>query len=280
MISATGRTSHLVDAAGDLAAERDRRLHVAAEVEVLRRRAELGHRTWGSSARAARSALGAQRAQAGAGENRFRNTVSVSAAPTIASASSSRAPATRPPTPCGCPSARPRRRGRTRRPSTARRDAAGGDDRHVDLRAHERQQHHRGHVARVLEAAALAALDDEAVDAGLDRLQRPASVGTTWNTVSPAAFSCAVYLVGSPAEVVTNARPGRRRSRRSRVAHEGLGDVHAERLVGEVAHLADLVAHASSSPDDVSMMPSPPAFDTADASWARAIQPIGACTIG
>ncbi len=37
---------------------------------------------------------------------------------------------------------------------------------------------------------------------------------------------------------------------------------------------------ASSSPDDVSMMPSPPAFDTADASWARAIQPIGACTIG
>ena len=28
------------------------------------------------------------------------------------------------------------------------------------------------------------------------------------------------------------------------------------------------------------MMPSPPAFDTAEASWALAIQPIGACTIG
>ena len=28
------------------------------------------------------------------------------------------------------------------------------------------------------------------------------------------------------------------------------------------------------------MMPSPPACDTADASWVRAIQPIGACTIG
>ena len=28
------------------------------------------------------------------------------------------------------------------------------------------------------------------------------------------------------------------------------------------------------------MMPMPPAFDTADASWARAIHPIGACTIG
>ena len=37
---------------------------------------------------------------------------------------------------------------------------------------------------------------------------------------------------------------------------------------------------ASSSPDDVSMIPRPPAFDTAEASWARAIQPIGACTIG
>src|SRR5437763_4817912 len=37
---------------------------------------------------------------------------------------------------------------------------------------------------------------------------------------------------------------------------------------------------ASSSPDDVSMMPRPPAFDTAEASWLRAIQPMGAWTIG
>src|SRR5262245_46987584 len=37
---------------------------------------------------------------------------------------------------------------------------------------------------------------------------------------------------------------------------------------------------ASSSPDDVSMMPRPPAFDTADASCARAIQPIGAWMTG
>src|SRR5450755_2082224 len=28
------------------------------------------------------------------------------------------------------------------------------------------------------------------------------------------------------------------------------------------------------------MMPSPPALETAEASWLRAIQPIGACTIG
>src|SRR5262249_45167235 len=37
---------------------------------------------------------------------------------------------------------------------------------------------------------------------------------------------------------------------------------------------------ASSSPDEVSMMPNAPAFDTAAASGERAIQPIGACTIG
>ncbi len=37
---------------------------------------------------------------------------------------------------------------------------------------------------------------------------------------------------------------------------------------------------ASSSPDEVSTMPMPPAFDIADASFARASQPVGACTIG
>ncbi len=37
---------------------------------------------------------------------------------------------------------------------------------------------------------------------------------------------------------------------------------------------------ASSSPDEVSMIPNAPARHTADASWLRAIQPIGACTIG
>src|SRR4051794_10431643 len=36
----------------------------------------------------------------------------------------------------------------------------------------------------------------------------------------------------------------------------------------------------SSSPDEVSMIPIAPALDTADASCALAIQPIGACTIG
>ncbi len=62
------------------------------------------------------------------------------------------------------------REGRRHRSAVA--DAAGRDDRHVDLRADQRQQHHGRDVARVLEAAALAAFDHEPVDAGVDRLQR------------------------------------------------------------------------------------------------------------
>ena len=38
-------------------------------------------------------------------------------------------------------------------------------------------------------------------------LRAALSVGTTWNTVRPASLSCAVYFVGSPAEVVTNFTP-------------------------------------------------------------------------
>ena len=34
-------------------------------------------------------------------------------------------------------------------------------------------------------------------------LSAPAKVGTTWNTVSPAAFNAPQYVLGSPAEVVT-----------------------------------------------------------------------------
>ena len=68
--------------------------------------------------------------------------------------------------------------------------------------------------------------------------------GTTWNTVMPG-----VVQRGGVAR-----RISRRRGREPhalvvhevddvRVAHERLGDVHAERLVGEVAHLGDLLAH-------------------------------------
>ena len=65
----------------------------------------------------------------------------------------------------------------------------------------------------------------------------------------------------------------------ARVADEQLRDVDAERLVGEVADLGISSQTTSSSPEDVSMMPSPPAW-IRRASWLRAIHPIGACTIG
>ena len=67
--------------------------------------------------------------------------------------------------------------------------------------------------------------------------------GTTWKTVRPASFKAPVYFVGLPAEVVTNRTSwlGHEVHDR-RVADEGLRDVHAEGLVGQVPHLADLVA--------------------------------------
>ena len=37
---------------------------------------------------------------------------------------------------------------------------------------------------------------------------------------------------------------------------------------------------SSRRPEEVSMIPKPPAFETADASFARAIKPMGACTTG
>ena len=91
-----------------------------------------------------------------------------------------------------------------------------------------------------------------------------------------------MYCVGSPAEVVTNLHAlVDDEVDDARVAHERLGDVHAERLVGEVAHLADLVADlvelARRRLDDARARRR---SDTAEASCARAIQPIGACTIG
>jgi hypothetical protein len=132
----------------------------------------------------------------------------------------------------------------------------------------------------VLEAAAFAALDDEPVDARVDRLQRRFERRHDVEDGEPAAFSCFVYCRGSPADVVTNFTPcattkstmpgrGRRAARCSR-----------RRAVREVAHLPDLVLHdvelAGRRLDDAEAA----AFETADASCARAIQPIGAWTIG
>ena len=107
------------------------------------------------------------------------------------------------------------------------------------------------------------------------------SVGTTWNTVSPAAFSCSVYRVGSPAEVVTNFTPWsmtKSTMAGSRTNSWAMFTPKGWSVRSRIFSISPRTA--SSSPDDVSMMPRPPALETADASWARAIQPIGACTIG
>jgi hypothetical protein len=88
-------------------------------------------------------------------------------------------------------------------------------------------------------------------------------------------------LAGDPAEVVTNLTPlpatrsttrGSRMKSSGRFTPNGLGVSSCIRPISAM--------QASTSPLDVSMMPSPPAFETADASWLRAIQPIGAWTMG
>ena len=94
-----------------------------------------------------------------------------------------------------------------------------------------------------LEAAALAALDDQPVDAGVDRLQRRGQRRHDVEHGEPGLLQ--------DARCTSSAIAGRRGDELDAlvddelgdvgIADERLGDVHAERLVGEVAHLADLV---------------------------------------
>ena len=76
----------------------------------------------------------------------------------------------------------------------------------------------------------------------------PVRLGTTWKTVRPASLSGTrvLHRAAGRRGHELHALLGHELHDR-RIAHEGLGDVHAERLVGEVAHLADLV------PDDVEL---------------------------
>ena len=99
--------------------------------------------------------------------------------------------------------------------------------------------------------------------------------------MSPASFSGAVYFIGLPAEVVTNFTPwsatnstidGSRTNAWAMFTPNGLS------VRSRILRISSRIT--SSSPDDVSMIPIAPALDTALASCARAIQPIGACTIG
>jgi hypothetical protein len=94
-----------------------------------------------------------------------------------------------------------------------------------------------------LNPTALPALDDEPVDSGEHRLLRRPESGDHMED-----GEAAVLQLGR----VADGAPGRRGDEvdalgddelddRGRIGHEGLGDVDAEGLVGEVLHAGDLV---------------------------------------
>ena len=218
---------------------------------------------------------------AGPGPKRLRNTVSVSSAARIAffqfMCTGDSADETMR-VPICTPSAPSVKAAAMVRPSTMPPAAIIGTS---TFSQHQRQQHHRRHSRGFLKPPpSPPSTTRPSTPASIAR-NAVFSVGTTWNTVRPASLSWRQIFRGSPAEVVTNFTPWSTMNfDDAGIAHEGVGDVHPERLVGQLAHLGDLLLDASSSPDEVSMMPMPPAFETAEASWARAIQPIGAWTIG
>src|SRR5260370_42167533 len=96
----------------------------------------------------------------------------------------------------------------------------------------------------------------------------------------PAPFSGAMNFAGLPADVVTNLTPELQTNFSIASSRRNL----IGRLTpnGRVNAFIWLISawQASGSPDEGSMMPSPPARETPDASLARPIQPIGACRIG
>ena len=134
----------------------------------------------------------------------------------------------------------------------------------------------------VLEAAAFDALDHEPVDSGGDRLDaRRAASGTTWKTVIPASLSCGTSFAGSPADVVTKRTPlSTMKSTIDRSRTNSWATFTPQGRSVRSRIFAISTRTSSSWPDDVSMIPMPPAFETADASCARAIKPIGAWMIG
>ena len=90
-----------------------------------------------------------------------------------------------------------------------------------------------------------------------------------------------MYFVGSPAEVVTKRTPcsttnstidGSRTKSWATFTPKGLS------VRSRILRISSRTA--SSSPEEVSMMPMPPAFETALASCERAIQPMGAWRMG
>ena len=106
------------------------------------------------------------------------------------------------------------------------------------------EQYHARHVTRVLEATALAALDNKSVDAGRDRLQRSSQSRHDVEDREPGGLQRGGVLRrvtrrggDEPNSLIDDELHD------AGVSDESLRDVHAERLVGEVAHLGDLGLH-------------------------------------
>ena len=100
----------------------------------------------------------------------------------------------------------------------------------------------------------------------------------------PAAVNGAMNFAGLPAEVVTKRiRKSANESQTKRSIASSFRN-RIGRLTPNGRPLATIwvisLWQLAVSPDEVSMTPNPPARDTAEASALRAIQPIGAWTIG
>ena len=122
-------------------------------------------------------------------------------------------------------------------------DAAGGDEGHVELVGQEGQQYRRRNLALALESGAFDALDDETVDAGIDRFLRRVERGDDVEDLDPG---------GLEDRRVRHGRTRRRRDEGDAHLDEHVGDgrvldvgdrqVHAERSVGHVPHPLDVLA--------------------------------------
>jgi len=88
----------------------------------------------------------------------------------------------------------------------------------------------------------------------------------------PAACKASVYCSGLPAEVVTNRTPlscTKSTIESSRIHSCAMFTPNGLSVRSRIFWISSFTS--SSRPDDVSMIPSAPAFDTAEASWARAM---------
>ena len=97
----------------------------------------------------------------------------------------------------------------------------------------------------------------------------------------PASWSCSVYRAGSPAEVVTNRTPWSATKSTMPGSATNIWAMLTPHGLSVRSRIAAISSRTSSRrPEDVSMIPKPPAFETAEANCARAMNPIGACSTG